>query len=307
MKPLVRECLAEFLGTFILMVFGTGVGAQFVLSRGEFATAVSNSATWGIGVMMGIYVSGGVSGGHINPAVSIAMAMLGRLPWYKVPFYYVAQCAGSFAACCCSFLTYWDTLDAFDGGDRQVTGENGTAGIFATYPQHYVSVWTTLGDQIFSTGVLMICVLAITDPHNMRPPSGLMPVSIGLLVMALSMSYSLNCGNAMNPARDFIPRIFTVMAGWDLAPLSYRKYNYFWVNIFGPHIGAVLGSYTYQLFIGYHWPPSTSNVDSIEDNHDANKVADPSDKATVKDDSGAIEKPTALEKEGHVNKGFEVS
>ncbi|KAK7115949.1 aquaporin-9-like isoform X2 [Littorina saxatilis] len=253
-RPLMRECLAEFLGTFILMVFGTGVGAQFLLSHGKISSPVAGSMTWGIGVMMGIYVSGGVSGGHINPAVSVAMATLGRLPWYKVPGYCLAQCLGSFAASGFVYLVYWEALDAFDGGFRQVDGTNGTAGIWSTYPQPYVSIWTCLGDQIFATAVLLICVMGISDPQNMQPPTGLFPVSIGLLVMALSMSYSLNCGNAMNPARDFIPRIFTALAGWELTPLRYRNYNFFWVNIIGPHIGAVLGAYIYQAFIGFHWP-----------------------------------------------------
>ncbi|KAK3608180.1 hypothetical protein CHS0354_034135 [Potamilus streckersoni] len=253
-SQLSREALAEFLGTFVVLVFGTASVAQSVLSSANLGTSLSIHFSWGIGVMMGVYVSGGVSGGHLNPAVTLALSCLGRFPWKKVPVYMLAQYLGSFVASACVYLVYMDALNNFDGGKRLVDGEKATAGIWSTYPQSYVSTYNAFGDQIFGTAMLLVCVLAITDERNMNPPKGLVPVIIGLLVIAIGMTLGLNCGYPINPARDLAPRIFTAIAGWGDAPFKFRDYNWFWVPIVGPLLGAILGAFLYQLCVGFHWP-----------------------------------------------------
>lgn len=253
-NSLARECLAEFLGTFILLVFGDGSVAQKVLSKGELGSALSIHWSWGIGVMLGIYVAGGVSGAHLNPAVTVAQAFLGRISWKKVVPYMLSQYVGAFVASACVFLVYHDALNNFDGGNRQVDGNLGTAGIWSTYPQVYVSTWNCFGDQIFGTALLLICILAVTDPRNMQPTKGVTALSIGLVVVVIGMTFGLNCGYAINPARDLGPRIFTSIAGWGSNPFTYRDHNYFWVPVLGPHLGGVIGAYIYQLCVGFHWP-----------------------------------------------------
>src|SRR3954468_650520 len=124
--------LAEFLGTFVLIVFGVGVVAQTVLSKGTGGTTLSINIAWGLAVTMGCYVSAGVTGAHLNPAVTLALAVHRKLPWNKVLPYTVAQVAGAFAASAVVFLTYHEALNAFDGGVRQVVGDQATAGIWAT-------------------------------------------------------------------------------------------------------------------------------------------------------------------------------
>lgn len=266
-NDLVREFLAEFLGTFILMIYGDGSVAQAVLSKQSVGNHMSIHWSWGVGVMMGVYVAGGVSGGHINPAVSVAQACLGRFPWKKVPLYAVAQYCGSFLAALVVFLVYFDAINNYDGGVRTILGENGTAGIWATYPTEYVSIGTCLGDQVFGTAILLICVLAITDERNMTPHKGLVPISIGLVVFVIGMTYGLNCGYAINPARDLAPRIFTAIAGWGADPFSHRSFSYFWVPVIGPHVGAVVGAFTYQLFVGFHWPDESDEQDLEKQNN----------------------------------------
>src|SRR5581483_12067806 len=136
-----RELLAEFLGTFVLIVFGVGVVAQVVLSKGVAGSYLSINLAWGLAVTMGCYVSAGVTGAHLNPAVTIALAAHRRFPWAKVAPYSAAQFAGAFVASAVVFITYHEALGIFDGGVRQVLGAQGTAGIWATYPQPFLSTF----------------------------------------------------------------------------------------------------------------------------------------------------------------------
>ena len=150
-----REAAAEFLGTFILIVFGVGVVAQSVLSRNGAGSYLAINLGWGLAVMLGVYASAGVSGAHLNPAVTLALAVTRGFPWSKVAPYVIAQMAGAFVASAVVFLTYHEAFTAFDGGVRQVAGAQGTAGIFATYPQPFLSIFGGFIDQVVGTALLM--------------------------------------------------------------------------------------------------------------------------------------------------------
>merc|ERR1711973_382951 len=110
LHPLVREALSEFIATFILMIFGVGSVAQMVLSNWKFGTFFSVNFSWGVGVTLGCYWGGGVSGAHMNPAVTLAFAAVKRLPWIKVPVYWTAQMLGAFVASACCFGVYYGKL-----------------------------------------------------------------------------------------------------------------------------------------------------------------------------------------------------
>lgn len=247
-----REAAAEFLGTFVLITFGTGVVAQVVLSGQANGTALSIHLAWGLAVMMGIYVSAGVSGAHLNPAVTLALAARRGFPWRKLPAYVLAQVAGAFAGAALTFLTYRGAFANFDGGVRQVTGAQATAGIFATYPQPYLSLAGGFFDQVVGTALLMLGIFAISDRRNAGPAS-LGPVIVGGLVALIGMSFGLNAGYAINPARDFGPRLFTALAGWG-GDVFRAGNGWWWVPIVAPLIGAVLGGLVYDLFITRHHP-----------------------------------------------------
>jgi len=250
---LTRELLAEFLGTFVLILLGAGVVAQFVLSGGQNGSYLAINLTWGMAVTLAVYVAGGVSGAHLNPAVTVALAVRRGFPWRKVPPYVVAQIAGAFVASAVVFLTYHEAFDAFDGGGRVVLGPKGTAGIFATYPQPYLSLAGGLIDQIVGTAVLLLVICALTDSRNLAPTANLGPFFIGLLVVAIGAAFGFNAGYAINPARDLGPRLFTAVGGW--GGEVFRAGNYwFWVPIAGPLIGGVLGAWLYDLLIGNHFP-----------------------------------------------------
>ena len=250
MPTLNRAVLAEFLGTFILIVFGVAVVAQVNLGGGNNGQYLSINIGWGLAVTMGVYVSGGVSGGHLNPAVTLAAAVFNRLPWSRVVPYVVAQTAGAFVAAAVVFLTYHDALTHFDGGVRQVTGPLGTAGIFATYPQAWLSTFGGLVDQIVGTALLVGVIFGIVDDRNTPPPKGVGPIVVGLLVLLIGTTFGLNAGYAINPARDFGPRLFTFVAGWGSGVFTAGN-NWWWVPIVGPMIGGVLGGAAYQAAIGW--------------------------------------------------------
>lgn len=144
---LAKETLSEFLGTFIMIVLGCGSIAQAVLSRGHFGGIVTINIGFATAVVMALYVTFGVSGGHINPAVSFAMCTFGRMEWFKFPFYVGAQFLGAFVGAATVFGIYYDGLMAFADGKLLITGENATALIFATYPNPFVSVPGAFVDQ----------------------------------------------------------------------------------------------------------------------------------------------------------------
>src|SRR5262249_12333553 len=179
---LKREMLAEFLGTLVLIAFGAGVVAQVILSGEKNGVYLSINIAWGFGVTMAIYVAGGVSGAHLNPAVTLALAVRKLFPWPKLLPYWIAQTAAAFAGAGVALSVYREAFNAFDGGMRMITGPKGTAGIFATYPQSYLSTMGGLIDQIVGTALLMLVISAIGDARN-NTIGNLGPIVIGFLVM----------------------------------------------------------------------------------------------------------------------------
>ena len=250
-RAVLREMLAEFLGTFVLIVFGVGVVAQVVLSRSTAGSYLSINIAWGLAVTMGCYVCAGVTGAHLNPAVTVGLAVHRKFPWSKVLPYAIAQIAGAFVASAVVYVTYREALTAFDGGVRQVVGPQGTAGIWATYPQPFVSTFPGgFIDQVVGTALLFGVILGITDDRNAPARKGLVPVIVGLLVLLIGATFGFNSGYAINPARDFGPRLFTAVAGW--GGEVFRAGNgWWWVPIVAPCVGAVVGGWIYDVFIGH--------------------------------------------------------
>jgi MIP family channel proteins len=252
-----REMAAEFLGTFVLIVFGVAVVAQVLLSGQQNGQYLSINLGWGLAVTMGAYVAGGISGAHLNPAVTLALAAHRGFAWSKVLPYVVAQVAGAFAASAVVYATYYDALNFFDSGVRQVTGPQATAGIWATYPQPFLQPYPGgLIDQIVGTALLVGVIFAVGDRRNFAPEARLGPVVVGALVLLIGMTFGYNSGYAINPARDFGPRVFTALAGWG-SEVFRAGNSWWWVPIVGPCIGGVLGGLIYDLLITRLHPATT--------------------------------------------------
>src|SRR5262249_44406147 len=173
--------------------------------------------------------------------------------WNKVAQYAIAQLAGAFVASAVVFLTYHEALTAFDGGVRQVTGAQGTAGIWATYPQPFLSTFGGFVDQVVGTALLVAGIFGITDSRNSPAPAGLAPVIVGLLVVLIGATFGFNAGYAINPARDFGPRLFTFFAGWGGGVFTAGS-NWWWVPIVAPCAGGLLGAWVYDALIGDRFP-----------------------------------------------------
>lgn len=250
-KETLREVAAEFLGTFTLIVFGVGVVAQVVLGNQEQGDYFSINIGWGLAVTMGCYVAGGISGAHLNPAVTLALAVCRGFAWRKVIPYWIAQLAGAMVASAVVFFTYQEAISHFEGAARSLD----TAGIWATYPKDYLTNFPGgFVDQVVGTGMLMLVVLAVSDQRNMSLSTSLGPIIVGASVALIGMTYGLNAGYAINPARDFGPRLFTYIAGWGSQVFTAHDY-WWWVPIAGPLVGAVAGGLLYDLLISRHHPP----------------------------------------------------
>ncbi|TRY95410.1 hypothetical protein DNTS_000415 [Danionella cerebrum] len=198
-KDIIREFLAELLGTFVLILFGCGSVAQTVLSRETKGELLTIHIGFTLGVMLAVYMAGGISGGHVNPAVSLGMVILGKLPLKKFPIYVAAQFIGAFLGSCAVFCLYYGKL-----------------------PSHF-NIITPLSLEVIGTGALVLCILAIIDKKNIGAPKGMEPLLVGLSILAIAVSMALNCGYPINPARDLGPRLFTAVAGWGLDVFRYGK------------------------------------------------------------------------------------
>ena len=240
------ELFAEFLGTLVLILFGTGVVAMVVLfpskNPGETIHGGYTNITigWGLAVTMGIYVAGTISGAHLNPAVTLALAVFRGFPWRKVMPYSVAQIAGAFVAAALVYLNYLPAFHRVDPGLER------TAGIFTTFPAFPDLPQAGFLDQLIGTALLLLLILAITDERNMPPGANLSALMIGLVVVAIGMSFGGMHGYAINPARDLGPRLFTVCAGFRNNGVTDGSRTW-WVPVVAPLLGGLVGAAVYDF------------------------------------------------------------
>lgn len=242
--------MAEFLGTMVLILFGCGSVAMVVLFgsnppipgevvKGGYTNIVLG---WGLAVTMGIYISGTISGAHLNPALTIAMAATKRLPWVKVPHYILAQMLGAFAGAGLMYAVYYPKWILID------PNLDHTAGIFCTFPA-VPGFWPGFFDQVVGTSLLLGMILAIVDKLNALPGSNLAPFIIGLVIVAIGISFGGMNGYAINPARDLGPRLFSVVAGFQNNGLTNGA-SVWLPPVIGPVVGALLGAFAYDWTIG---------------------------------------------------------
>jgi glycerol uptake facilitator protein len=247
---LAGEMAAEFAGTLILILFGVGVVAQ--VAAGEIGDHDSISWAWGIGVILGVYTAGRISGGHINPAVTVAMAVFQGFPWRKVAPYISAQFLGAFTA---ALIVRWNYTEVLAKADPGHTIK--TQGVFTTLPGNGTLPVSSLGalrDQVIGTAILLFVVMALVDMRNAPPLANLTPVVIGLLVVGIGMAWGTDAGYAINPARDFGPRLAQYLTGYGGAWRDQYGDLYFWVPIVGPLVGGIVGAGLYKLLIGQFLP-----------------------------------------------------
>lgn len=236
--------LAEFVGTLVLILMGGGVCACTSLekSKGKGAGWAVVTLGWGFAVMCGVFVSGPYSGAHLNPALTIAMAVAGNFSWSMVPGYIVAQMLGGFSGAALVWAFYKDHYDVTEDGDTKL-------GTFCTMPA-IPNVWRNLFCEAVGTWVLVFCVLMFSTPGN-TPAVGMgdlgaMPVT--MLIMAIGMSLGGATGYAINPARDLAPRLAHFLLPMK-SPKRDSGWSYSWIPVVGPVTGAVLAALCFKLLI----------------------------------------------------------
>ncbi|KAM4600369.1 aquaporin-10a [Polymixia lowei] len=274
-SALVRECMAEFLGTFVLLLFGCSAAAQVKTSRETKGQFLSVNMAFSVGVMSAMYLTKGITGAHLNPAVTLSFCVLRQAPWGRLVPYSLSQLLGAYVASGLVYLVYYDAIMEFSDGVLTVYGPNETASIFATYPSEYISLSRSFLDQVVGTGMLMLCILGLGEQRNSPAPPDLIPPIVGVIVLGISMSMSANCGAAINPARDLGPRLFTLTAGWGTE--VFTCYNYwFWVPLVAPLIGGVLGTVMYVVFIDWQLPDPDPPTDVYRSSANAEDCKQPS-------------------------------
>jgi glycerol uptake facilitator protein len=275
---LTRRYLAEGLGTFLLVFFGCGAVHVAVLT-GALSGLWQVAIVWGVAVTLAIYVVGGVSGAHLNPAVTIALAVWQRFRWAHVPGYILGQVAGAFAAAAALFVLYAPLLAEKDRAiGRGQPGSEITASCYGEFFPNpgtadaaaafragdrdrlaaLVSEPAACAAEVLGTLLLALVIFAVTDEHNLAAPTGrLAPVFIGLTVAALIVVVAPLTQACFNPARDFGPRLFTFLAGWgSIALPGLRGTGWFTVYLLAPVVGAVAGGglYLYAVRPGLSGP-----------------------------------------------------
>ena len=261
---------AEALGTFLLVLFGCGSVHTAVLVDAQVGLW-QIAVVWGVAVMLAIYVFGGISGAHINPAITVALASWGRFAWRRVPLYVLAQLTGAVLAAALLFALFGSHLVAKEQQKQVTRGEPGSVITASCYGEYFPSPgglaagdgplaadalakhWTgvshagAFGAEVLGTAILALVVFAVTDPRNSgAPQANLAPVFIGLTVSALISLLAPLTQACFNPARDFGPRLFAYLAGWGSVALpGPNGIGFLTVYLIAPVVGAWLGAALY--------------------------------------------------------------
>lgn len=232
--------MGELIGTLLLILLGNGAVATVLLnkSKGQNSGWIVITAGWGFAVAIGVYVSGWITGGHINPAVTLGLAAIGKTPFSLVPSYFLGQLLGAFVGAVLVWLAFYPHFEKTEDTQLKFL-------CFATRPAIRNPFWN-LVCEIIATAVLLIGVLGILNENNFIG-RGLGPYIIGILVFSIGLSLGGPTGYAINPARDFSPRL--VHAFLPISGKGTSDWKYSWIPIIGPFTGGIIGAIFYKNWI----------------------------------------------------------
>ncbi|MFM7083441.1 MAG: MIP/aquaporin family protein [Hyphomicrobium sp.] len=238
--------LAEIVGTMLLIVLGDGVVANVLLhkSKGQNGGWIVITTGWACAVTIAVYSVNAVSGAHLNPAVSIALAAIGKFSWAQVPLYILAQMIGAFLGATLVWLTYYPHW--------QVTEDQRTKlSVFCNAPA-IRNTASNLLTEIIGTAILLFGLLTTLTPKNLVPNTGFdvgfAPIIVGIIVWSIGLSLGGPTGYAINPARDLGPRL--AHACLPIAGKGPSDWSYAWIPVVGPIIGGLIGAFLYSFLWG---------------------------------------------------------
>jgi glycerol uptake facilitator protein len=254
--------VGEFFGTFLLVFFGCGsvcaavtTGAQV----GIFQVAI----VWGLGIAIAIHLTAALSGAHLNPAVTISMAVWGGFPGSRVMGYIMAQVAAAFVSAAVLYVLFGGAIREFETKNNIVRGQAGSEASAMVFSEFYpnpagkpltaghpesMPLWRAFLSELVGTALLLLVIFCTTDPENRDRPQILTASTIGLTVTLLISLLGPLTMACFNPARDFGPRLFSCIAGWDAVPFTANGTGWFTVYIVAPIGGGLLGGGCYRLF-----------------------------------------------------------
>ena len=264
--------VGEFFGTFLLVFFGCGSVCAAVLTgaqQGIFQVAI----VWGLGIATAIYLTGSLSGAHLNPAVTLAMAVWGGFPARRVLPYIVVQIVGAFVSAAVLYVVFAGALNVFEHKNGIVRGAPGSELSAKVFGEYYpppsaqtpadappsarlpegsidalVTPWSAFGIEVIGTAVLLLVIFCCVDERNANRPQILTAAAIGLTVTLLISLLGPLTMACFNPARDLGPRLFSAVAGWGSVPFTANGQGWWTVYIIAPILGAQIGGAIYRLF-----------------------------------------------------------
>ncbi len=267
--PLFRQCVAECLGTYILVFFGVGSVHVAVLT-GMISGIWQVATIWAVAIAMAIYTFGSISGSHINPAITLAFAVFRDFEWKKVPSYISSQLLGAILAAATLYLLFQHLITDFETANAITRGESGSELSAMIYGEYFpnpataktmnwtgasVTTMQAFMGELIGTAFLAFFVFAVTEPRNASGPGKyLLPASIGLTVAMLICIIAPLSQAGFNPARDFGPRLVAYFAGWGEIAIPGPRSGFFTVYILAPIIGSLIGAGVFQYVIhpAYH-------------------------------------------------------
>jgi glycerol uptake facilitator protein len=234
--------IGELIGTLLLILLGNGAVANVLLSRskGQNSGWIVISAGWGFAVAIAVYTTGWASGGHLNPAVTLGLCLAGKTAWSLMPLYFSAQLLGAILGALLVWLAYFPHWAITPDPHYKLL-------CFATFPAIRKRLWN-FTNEVIGTAVLLIGILGIFNTHN-GIADGVGPYAVGILIFSIGLSLGGPTGYAINPARDFGPRL-----AYSLLPIKGKgraEWGYSWIPIFGPFLGGALGALIYQAFVAF--------------------------------------------------------
>ena len=255
--------IGEFLGTFLLVFFGCGSVCAAVLTNaqvGVFQVAI----VWGLGIATAIYLTGSLSGAHLNPAVTVSMAAWSNFPKSRVAPYVGAQMLGAFAAAAVLYVIFGGALAEFEKANHLVRGQPGSEASAMVFGEFFpspsgrplteqararMSPRAAFGAEVIGTAVLLLVIFSATDARNSAHPPLLTAATIGLTVTLLISLLGPLTMACFNPARDFAPRVFSSLAGWGAVPFQVNGLGWLTVYVLAPLLGGWLGGGIYTVWL----------------------------------------------------------
>ena len=262
MKLVPNWCVGEFVGTFLLVFFGCGSVASSVFTGaqvGVFQVAI----VWGLGIATAIYLTASLSGAHLNPAVTLSLALWGDFPKGKVLPYFVAQLGGAFGGAAVLHSIFGGTLRQFELANGIVRGQVGSEASAMVYGEFYpspgghalteaarlrMSMPAAFFAEVIGTALLLLVIFCVTDERSKERPQTLVAATIGLTVTLLISLLGPLTMACFNPARDLGPRLFSALVGWGNLPFQVNGAGWWVVYVLAPFVGGVMGGAFYKVF-----------------------------------------------------------